>query len=155
VVDPQFVAERQVEADVYSLAQQVPGQVLVAAHEHPGQAELPFLVVEVRVVKRRLAHEELRHVVQPQLVEMVGADHDQDVGAGAGEGFAERLDLGHPFIGERRPVGAGGRAGPVVERVMCRCDDRGDGGHGGSWDGGARGQAGSGGRFSALCSTVR
>jgi hypothetical protein len=155
VVDPQFVAERQVEAGVDALAQQVPGQVLIAAHKHPGQAELPFLVVEVRVVERRLADEELRHVVQPQLVEMVRADHDQDVGAGAGEGLAERLDLGYPFIGERRPVGAGRRARPVVERVMCRCDDRCDGGHGGSLGRQARGQAGSGGRFSALCSTVR
>jgi hypothetical protein len=107
VVDPQLVAERQVEAGVYSLAQQVGGQPLVPAHEHPGQAELTFLVVEVRVVERRLAHQELRHVVQPQLMEMIGADHDQDVGAGAGEGLAERLDLGDPFIGERRPAGAG------------------------------------------------
>ena len=99
------------------------------AQRHPRQAELALLVVPVGVEERRLADQELRHVVQPQLVEVVAADHHQDVGLGPGQRLAERLDLGDPLVGERRPVGAGGRAGPVVERVVRRGDDRGDGGH--------------------------
>src|SRR5262249_18532297 len=67
VVDAQLVAERQVEAGVQALPQQVGGQLLVARQPHPGQAELPFLVVPVRVEERRLAHQELRLVVNPQL----------------------------------------------------------------------------------------
>ena len=65
VVDPQLVAEGQVEAGVQALPQEVGGQVLVACEPHPRQAELAFLVVPVRVEERRLAHQELRHVVQP------------------------------------------------------------------------------------------
>jgi hypothetical protein len=63
VVDPQLVAEGQVEAGVQALPQEVGGQVLVARQPHPRQAELAFLVVPVRVEERRLAHQELRHVV--------------------------------------------------------------------------------------------
>jgi hypothetical protein len=106
VVDPQFVAEGQVEAGVEALAQDVGGQVFLARQQHARQAELPFLVVPVGVEEGRLAHQELRHVIQPQLVEVVAAHHDQDVRLGSGERGPERLDLGHPFVGERRPVGA-------------------------------------------------
>ena len=37
-------------------------------------------------------------------------------------------DLADPFVGERRPVLAGGRAGPVVERMVGGGDDRDDAG---------------------------
>ena len=129
MVDPQLVAERQVEVAVQPVAQQVRGQVLLAAQGHPRQAELPLLVVEVRVEERRLAHEELRHVVQPQLVEVVAADHHQHVGLGPGQGLPEALDLGHPLVGERRPVRTGRGAGPVVEGVVGGRDDRGQFSH--------------------------
>ena len=107
VVDPQLVAERQVEAGVQAVAQDVRGQVLLAAQRHPRQAELALLVVPVGVVERRLADQELRHVVQPQLVEVVAADHHQHVGPGPGQRLAERLDLGAPTrrrtaVGPRR-----------------------------------------------------
>ena len=104
VVDPQLVAEGQVEAGVQAVAQDVRGQVLVALQAHPRQAELALLVVPVGVVVRRLADQELRHVVQPQLVEVVAADHHQHVGPGPGQRLAERLDLGDPLVGERRSV---------------------------------------------------
>ena len=93
------------------------------AQRHPRQPELALLVVPVGVVERRLADEELRHVVQPQLVEVVAADHDQHVGPGPGQRLAEALDLGDPLVGERRPVLAGRRARAVVERVVRRGDD--------------------------------
>ncbi len=132
MVDPQLVAERQVKAGVHSLAQQVSGQVFATVQEHPGQSEFAFLVVEVGVIERRLADQELRHVVQPQLVEMVAADHHEHVRPRAGQRLAESLDLGPPFVSERRAVLAGGGARAVIERVMGGCDDGGDGRHGGS-----------------------
>ncbi len=136
MIHPQLVAEPEVEPGVDALAQQVARQFLVAAQEHPGQPELALLVVEVGVIAGRLPDQELRHVVQPQLVEVVAADHDQHVRPGAGEGLPEGLDLRHPLVGERRPAGSGGGARPVVERMVGGCDDRGDGGHGGSYSGG-------------------
>jgi hypothetical protein len=102
VVDPQLVAERQVEAGVEALAQDVRRQVLVARSDEPRQAELALLVVPVGVVERRLADEELRHVVEPQLVEVVAADHDEDVGPRRRQRLAEALDLRLPLVGERR-----------------------------------------------------
>jgi hypothetical protein len=122
---------------VEALAEQVAGQLLVARQEHPRQPELAFLVVEVAVVGGRLADQELRHVVQPDLVEVVAADHDQNVRAGPGEGLPEGLDLGLPLVSERRPVVPGGGARPVVERMVRGRDHRGDGGHGGSCSGGS------------------
>src|ERR1700728_2453364 len=64
---------RRPVAGVHPAAEQVGRQLLVAAQAHPGQAELPLLVVVVRVVERRLADQELRHVVEPELVEVVAA----------------------------------------------------------------------------------
>ena len=133
VVDPQLVAEGQVEAGVQAVAQDVLGEVLLARQGHPGQAELALLVVPVGVVEGRLADQELRHVVQPQLVEVVAADHHQDVGPGPRERLAEGLDLADPLVRERRPVGSRRRARAVVERVVRRGDDRNDLGHAGSY----------------------
>src|SRR5271169_7061208 len=56
-------------------------------------------------------------------------NESQDVRLGPGERLAERLDLGDPFVGEGRPVRARRGARAVVEGVMRRGDDRGDGGH--------------------------
>jgi hypothetical protein len=126
VVDPQLVAEGQVEAGVEAVAQDVRGQVLLARQGHPRQAELALLVVPVGVEERRLADQELRHVVQPQLVEVVAADHHQDVGPGPGERLAEgSILLTHSSAngGRSAPVD-GARA--VVERVVGRGDDRDD-----------------------------
>ena len=129
VVDPQLVAERQVEVAVETAAQDVGGELLVAGQRHPREAELALLVVPVGVEVRRLADQELRHVVQPQLVEVVTTDHHEHVGLGAGQRLAEGLDLGLPLVGERRSLGARGGAGLQVEGVVRRGDDRGDGGH--------------------------
>ena len=51
---------------------------------------------QLRVEERCLADQELRHVVQPQLVEVIAADHHQHVGAGPGERLPEAADLGSP-----------------------------------------------------------
>ena len=118
VVHPELVGEREVEARVDALAQDVRGQLLVALEQQPGQAEFAFLVVVVGVVERRLAHQELRHVVQPELVEVVRADHHQHVGPRPGQGFAVRLDLAHPLGGERRGLLRWQLARRVVERVV-------------------------------------
>jgi len=48
---PQFVAERQRRSPRRCPAQQEGRHVLVTEQEHPGQAELAFLVVEVRVIE--------------------------------------------------------------------------------------------------------
>jgi hypothetical protein len=79
VVDAQLVAEGQVEARVEPVAQEVGREVLLAPQPHPWQAELALLVVPVGVVVRRFPDEELRHVVEPELVEVVAPDHDQHV----------------------------------------------------------------------------
>ena len=129
VVDAEFVAERQVEPAVQALPQNVRGQVLLSAQCHPGQSELAFLVVEVRIEERRLPDQELRHVVEPELVEMITAHHDEHVRCGPGEGVAESFDLRHPLVGERRSIGAGRGARPVVERVMGGRDHRCHDGH--------------------------
>jgi len=84
---------------------------------HAGQAEFAFLVVPVRVEDGRLAHQELRHVVQPKLVEVVAAHHEQDVRLGSGERGPERLDFRYPLVGEGRAFGAGRGARAVVEGV--------------------------------------
>ncbi len=126
MVDPQLVGEGQVEAGVDALAQDVPRQVLLPLAHHARQPELALLVVEVGVVEGRLADQELRHVVQPQLVEVVGADHDQHVGPGPGQRLPERLHLAHPLVGERRAVLSGGGAGAIVEGVVGGRDDRDD-----------------------------
>src|SRR5579859_1205930 len=65
VVDPQLIAEGQVESRLQAVPQQVAGQLLVAAQQHPGQAELPLFVVKVCVVERGLADQELGHVIEP------------------------------------------------------------------------------------------
>ena len=78
------------------------------------------------------ADEELRHVVEPDLVEVVAAYEHEHVGVGPGECLAERGDLGDPLVGERRPVLACRRGRAVVERVVGRGDDRCDSRHGGS-----------------------
>src|SRR5215475_4616925 len=60
---------------------------------------------------------------RPQLVEMIAADHHEYVGLGVGQCLAERLDLGHPFVSEWRPVVSRGGARAVVERVVGGCDN--------------------------------
>ena len=125
VVDPQLVGEGEVEARVQPGPQDVRGQLLVALEQQLGQPELPLFVVVVGVVERRLAHQELRHVVQPQLVEVVRADHDQDVRAGPGQRLAVRLDLAHPLGRERRRL---------VRRQLARARSR----TGGAWWPGSR-----------------
>jgi hypothetical protein len=129
VVDAQLVGERQIESGVEAVAQDVPGQVPVALHVHARQAELALLVVPVRVVLLGMTNEELRHVVQPELVEMVGADHHQDVGVRLCQRLAERLDLAHPLGRERRGFVGRRGAGLVVEGVMRGRDHRGKLGH--------------------------
>ena len=124
VVDPQLVGERQVEAPVDALAQDVRRQLLVALEQQPRQPELALLVVVVRVVERRLADQELRHVVQPQLVEVVGADHHQHVRPGPGQRLAVGLDLAHPLGRERRRLVGRQQAGLVEERVVRRRQNR-------------------------------
>ena len=124
VVDAQLVGEREVEVAVDALAQHVGRQLLVPAQQQPRQAELAFLVVVVGVVERRLADEELRHVVQPQLVEVVRADHHQHVRAGPRQRLAVRLDLAHPLGRERRRLVGRQPARPVEERVVGRGQDR-------------------------------
>src|SRR5262249_49135903 len=75
------------------------------------------------------ADEELRHVVVPELVEVIGPDHHEDVGVGLGEGLAVGQDLAHPFV---RKVGSAlwRRGAGAVEERMVRCrEDGNQGGH--------------------------
>ena len=104
VVDAQLVAERKVEIRVEPLPENVRGQVLLTAQPHPRQAEFPLLVVPVGVEPRCLADQELGHVVQPELVEVIASHHDQDVRPGPGQRLPEGGDLGDPFLGERWPL---------------------------------------------------
>ena len=112
MVDPQLVAEGEIEAGVESLTEQVGGESDVPRQSHSGQTELALLVVPVGVVEGRLADEELRHVVEPELVEVVTADHDEQVRVRAREGRAEGLDLRDPLVREGRPGITRGGAGP-------------------------------------------
>ena len=123
MVDPQLVAEGEVEAGVQATAQDVRRELLVAVEPEPREPELALLVVPVGVVGGRLAHEELGHVVEPQLVEVVAADHDEHVGPGPGQRLAEALDLGDPLVRERRALLPDGGARAVVEGVVRRGDD--------------------------------
>ena len=75
-------------------------------------------------------------------------------GLGPGQRLAERLDLAHPLVGERRPVVAGGRAGAVVERVVGRRDHRDELSHRGLLQS-ASGSYGSGGTGRLFRSTDR
>src|SRR5215475_15629771 len=59
-------------------------------------------------------------------MKVVAADHDEDIRVRPRQGLAERLDLGDPFVGERRPVRSGRGASPEIKRMMRRCDDRRD-----------------------------
>ena len=88
-----------------------------------------FLVVPVCIVVRGVADEELRHVVEPQLMEVVRAHEYEHVGAGLGQCLPECLDLPHPFVGERGPFVGRCGAGPIVERVVSRGNDGSHRGH--------------------------
>src|SRR5215469_17925696 len=57
-------------------------------------------------------------------MEVVTADHHEDVGICSCQRLAERLDLGDPLVGEGRPVRSGRGASPEIKRMMLRCDDR-------------------------------
>ena len=97
------------------------------AQGHPRQAELALLVVPVGVEERRLADQELRHVVQPQLVEVVAADHHQDVGLGPGSASrgTRSILLTHSSAngGRSAPVACspGSRTGGGSRRSPRRC----------------------------------
>ena len=70
-------------------------------------AELALLVVEGRVVLGLLADEERRVVVGEELVEVVGADHHEDVGLRGGQRLAVGLDLALPLVGLGHPLSGG------------------------------------------------
>jgi hypothetical protein len=124
VVHPQLVGVREVEAGVQAATQDMCRQFLVPAQQQPGQPELAFLVVVVGVVEGCLAHQKLRHVVQPELVEVVRADHDQHVGPGPGQRFPVGLDLAYPFGREGRRLLWRQLARGVEERMMRGGQDR-------------------------------
>ena len=92
---------------------------LVALQHVFRDAELALLIVEGGVVAGRLADEELRAVVEENLVEMVRPDHHKDVGLGAGKGLAIGFDLALP-LRRLRHLLLGRHGGRLeIERVMC------------------------------------
>ena len=103
VVDAQLVAEREVEAGVEArragCGRTGRGRPCMRIRGRPNSRSSLY---QLASYYSALADQELRHVVQPQLVEVVGADHHQHVRAGPGQRLAERLDLAHPLGRERR-----------------------------------------------------
>ena len=129
VVDLELVADREVEASVKQALEHEPRQVLVSVEQVLRDRELPLLVVVRRVVLRGLADDERRVVVGEELVEVIGSDHDQDLGV-SGEGLPVRLDLLFP-LGRLRDafLGRCQLGGLEEERVVRRCEHRGEFGH--------------------------
>lgn len=106
MVDFQFVAEGEIETPIHeAVVHEVREGDVPVEDVFGGDAELAFFVVEGRIVFFLFADHERGVVVQEELVEMVGSDHDQDVWLCGGERLTVRLDfafplvrLGHPFF---------------------------------------------------------
>src|SRR5437764_9487693 len=126
VVDAQFVAEGEVETVIKPGTQQIRREFFVSLEEHAGQPELALLIVVVRVVEGRLADEELRHIVVEELVEVVRADHDQDIRSCAGQRLAVGRHLAHPLVRKVGPALRRRGAGTVEEWMMRGREDSDD-----------------------------
>src|SRR5205823_13387348 len=85
VVNAQFIAEREVETGIKPSTKKIRREFFVPLEDHAGQPEFALLIVVVRIVERRFADEELRHIIVEELVEVIRADHDQYVWPGFGK----------------------------------------------------------------------
>src|SRR2546423_12916904 len=123
VVHAQFIAKGEVETGIEPSTKQIRREFFVSLEDHARQPEFALLIVVVRVVEGRFAHEELWHIIVEELVEVVRTDHDQYIRVGPSKRLAVGQHLAHPLVREIGPALRRRCAGTVEEWVVGGGED--------------------------------
>src|SRR5690242_14526377 len=95
----------------------------MSLQHHTGQSKFALLIVVVCIVERRFADEELRHIIVPELVEVVGANHDQNIRSGSGQRLAISCHLAHPLVCKIGSALWRGSAGTIEKGMVGSSED--------------------------------